>query len=80
MFGETGIKVEKPTSVLQKQINVKPKELITSLSKAAINGAFLKWDDLAENGVEILTGLTQLAQGDRKMIVQKYCIKGDIFH
>jgi hypothetical protein len=30
--------------------------------------------------VEIVTGLTQLAQGDRKMIVQKYCIKGDIFH
>ncbi|MHC5914823.1 MAG: pentapeptide repeat-containing protein [Nostoc sp.] len=57
MFGETGIKVEKPTSVLQKQINVKPKELITSLSKAAINGAFLKWDDLAENGVEILSSL-----------------------
>ncbi len=57
MSGETGIKVEKPTSVLQKQINVKPKELITSLSKAAINGAFLKWDDLAENGVEILGSL-----------------------
>ncbi|MFN6530078.1 pentapeptide repeat-containing protein [Nostoc sp. ChiSLP03a] len=57
MSGETGIKVEKPTSVLQKQINVKPKELITSLSKAAINGAFLKWDDLAENGVEILSSL-----------------------
>ncbi|MDJ0732963.1 MAG: pentapeptide repeat-containing protein [Nostocaceae cyanobacterium] len=57
MSREIGIKVEKPTSALQKQIKVKPKELFTSLSKAAINGAFLKWDDLAENGVEILSSL-----------------------
>ncbi|MDJ0620769.1 MAG: pentapeptide repeat-containing protein [Calothrix sp. MO_192.B10] len=57
MSGETGIKVEKPTPTLQKQIKVKPKELFTSLGKAAINGAFLKWDDLAENGVEILGSL-----------------------
>jgi hypothetical protein len=28
-----------------------------SLGKAAINGAFLKWDDLAENGVEVLESL-----------------------
>lgn len=57
MSGETRIKVEKPTPTLQKEIKLKPKELLTSLSKAAINGAFLKWDDLAENGVEILGSL-----------------------
>ncbi len=53
MHGEPGIKVEKPVSALQKDIKVNPKGLFGSLSKAAINGAFLKWDSLAENGVEV---------------------------
>jgi uncharacterized protein YjbI with pentapeptide repeats len=57
MAGEPGIKVEKPVSALQKDIKVNPKGLFGSLSKAAINGAFLKWDSLAENGVEVLEAL-----------------------
>jgi len=57
MAGEPGIKVEKPVSALRKDIKVKPKELFSTLSKAAINGAFLKWDSLAENGVEVLEAL-----------------------
>ncbi len=57
MSEETGIRVENPTPTLQKQIKVKPKELFTSLGKAAVNGAFLKWEDLAKNGVEILGSL-----------------------
>ncbi|MEW6498578.1 MAG: hypothetical protein AB1589_39680 [Cyanobacteriota bacterium] len=57
MVSEPGMKVEKHRSVLQKEIKVKPKELFTSLAKAAINGVFLKWDDLAENGVEVLASL-----------------------
>ena len=57
MSEETGIRVENPTPTLHKQIKVKPKELFTSLGKAAVNGAFLKWDDLAKNGVEILGSL-----------------------
>jgi hypothetical protein len=57
MHGEPGIKVEKPVSALQKDIKVNPKGLFGSLSKAAINGAFLKWDSLAENGVEVLEAL-----------------------
>jgi uncharacterized protein YjbI with pentapeptide repeats len=57
MAGEPGIRVEKHRSVLHKDIKVNPKGLFMSLGKAAINGAFLKWDDLAENGVEVLEGL-----------------------
>ena len=57
MSGEPGIKVEKHRSAWHKEIKVNPKGLFMSLGKAAINGAFLKWDDLAENGVEVLESL-----------------------
>ncbi|MEW6495109.1 MAG: pentapeptide repeat-containing protein [Cyanobacteriota bacterium] len=57
MSGEPGIKVEKHRSAWRKEIKVNPKGLFMSLGKAAINGAFLKWDDLAENGVEVLESL-----------------------
>ncbi|MGB7440035.1 MAG: hypothetical protein WA919_03125 [Coleofasciculaceae cyanobacterium] len=57
MSGEPGIKVERNRPVLHKDIQVNPKSLFMSLGKAAINGAFLKWDDLAENGVEVLESL-----------------------
>lgn len=57
MSGEPGIKVEKHRSAWRKEIKVNPKGLLMSLGKAAINGAFLKWDDLAENGVEVLESL-----------------------
>jgi hypothetical protein len=57
MAGEPGIEVKKPVSALRKDIKIKPKELFAALSKAAINGGFLKWDSLAENGVEVLQAL-----------------------
>jgi hypothetical protein len=57
MVGEPGIKVEKHRSVLHKEIKVNPKELIASLGKAGVNAALLKWDSLAENGVEVLASL-----------------------
>lgn len=57
MAGEPGIKVDKHRSVFHKDIKIKPKEFFSTLSKAAINGAFLKWDSLAENGVEVLEAL-----------------------
>ncbi|MFP4578751.1 MAG: hypothetical protein ACLFT9_24535, partial [Coleofasciculus sp.] len=57
MAREPGIKVEQPVSVWKKEIKAHPKGLFASLGKAAINGAFLKWDDLAESGVEILENL-----------------------
>ncbi|NEP61892.1 MAG: pentapeptide repeat-containing protein [Symploca sp. SIO2G7] len=57
MSGESGIQVEKPVSVLRKDIKVNPKSLLMSLGKAAINGTFLKWDELAKSGVEILDAL-----------------------
>ncbi|NER94108.1 MAG: pentapeptide repeat-containing protein [Symploca sp. SIO1B1] len=57
MSGESGIQVEKSTSVWRKDIKVNPKSLFMSLGKAAINGAFLKWDELAKSGVEVLDAL-----------------------
>ncbi|NER50554.1 MAG: pentapeptide repeat-containing protein [Symploca sp. SIO1A3] len=57
MSGEPEIQVEKSVSVLHKDIKVNPKSLFISLGKAAINGAFLKWDELAKSGVEILDAL-----------------------
>ncbi|MDY7012252.1 MAG: pentapeptide repeat-containing protein [Cyanobacteriota bacterium] len=57
MTGDSSIKVERPRSPLRKDIKINPKGLFLSLSKAAINGAFLKWDDLAESGVEVLESL-----------------------
>ncbi|MFP4415423.1 MAG: hypothetical protein ACLFVV_28815, partial [Coleofasciculus sp.] len=57
MAREPGIKVEQPVSVWKKEIKAHPKGLFASLGKAAINGVFLKWDDLAERGVEVLENL-----------------------
>ncbi|NES20715.1 MAG: hypothetical protein F6K41_17720, partial [Symploca sp. SIO3E6] len=57
MSREPGIQVEKSVSVLRKDIKVNPKSLFVSLGKAAINGTFLKWDELAKSGVEILDAL-----------------------
>jgi hypothetical protein len=57
MSGEPGIKVEKHRSVWRKEIKANPKGLFMSLSKATINGLFLKWDELAKNGVEVLADL-----------------------
>jgi uncharacterized protein YjbI with pentapeptide repeats len=57
MAREPGIKVEQPVSVWKKAIKANPKGLFASLGKAAINGAFLKWDDFAESGVEVIENL-----------------------
>ncbi|MEQ9237558.1 pentapeptide repeat-containing protein [Coleofasciculus sp. E2-BRE-01] len=57
MAREPGIKVEQSVSVWKKEIKANPKRLFASLGKAAINGAFLKWDDFAESGVEVLENL-----------------------
>jgi len=57
MSGEAEIKVEKSVPALRKDIKVNPKSLFVSLGKAAINGAFLKWDELAKSGVEVLDAL-----------------------
>ncbi|MDY6786060.1 MAG: pentapeptide repeat-containing protein [Cyanobacteriota bacterium] len=57
MTGDSSIKVQRPQSPLHKEIKINPKGLLLSLGKAAINGAFLKWDDLAESGLDILENL-----------------------
>ena len=57
MSGEPGIQVDKPVSLLRKEIKVNLKSLFMSLGKATINGTFLKWDELAKSGVEVLDAL-----------------------
>ncbi|MBE9116671.1 pentapeptide repeat-containing protein [Lusitaniella coriacea LEGE 07157] len=57
MTGESGVNIERQRSPLHKEIKVNPKGLFFALSKAAINGVFLKWDDLAESGLEVLESL-----------------------
>lgn len=57
MTKDSGIRVEQRRSPLQKELKVDPKSLLGALGKAAVNGFFLQWDDLAENVVEVLASL-----------------------
>jgi len=52
-----GISVSKPQNIWKRQVKVNLRSLFSTLGKAALNRAFLKWDDLAENGVEVLDAL-----------------------
>ncbi|MFN7198408.1 MAG: pentapeptide repeat-containing protein [bacterium] len=52
-----GIPVYKPQNIWKRQVKVNLRSLFSTLGKAALNGAFLQWDDLAENGVEVLDDL-----------------------
>jgi hypothetical protein len=51
------IKVKKKRSLLRRKISVDIKSLLVTLGKGAVNIGFLQWDDLAENGVELLESL-----------------------
>ena len=57
MANESGIKIENRRSPLQKELKVDIKSLLVALGKGAVNVGFLQWDDLAENGVELLESL-----------------------
>ncbi|MCA2654184.1 pentapeptide repeat-containing protein [Microcystis sp. M061S2] len=52
-----GISVSKPQNIWKRQVKVNLRSLFSTLGKATLNGAFLQWDDLAENGVEVLDAL-----------------------
>ncbi len=52
-----GIPVSKPQNIWKRQVKVNLRSLFSTLGKAALNRAFLQWDDLAENGVEVLDAL-----------------------
>ncbi|MDB9403108.1 pentapeptide repeat-containing protein, partial [Microcystis sp. CS-574] len=52
-----GISVSKPQNIWKRQVKVNLRSLFSTLGKATLNGAFLQWDDLAENGVEVLDDL-----------------------
>ncbi len=51
------IEVTKPKKILEKEINLDLKSFLLTVGKGAVNIAFLQWDDLAENGVELLESL-----------------------
>ena len=57
MPSNSELTVQNPSSIFQKEIKVNPRALISTLGKAAVNGAFLQFDDLAENGIELLDAL-----------------------
>ncbi|MDJ0899073.1 MAG: pentapeptide repeat-containing protein [Xenococcus sp. MO_188.B8] len=57
MANDSGIKVENRRSILQKELKVDFKSLLLAVGKGAVNVGFLQWDDLAENGVELLESL-----------------------
>ena len=57
MSEDLGTQAQKPTSILKREIKVNLKSLLLALGKAAINGAFLKWDDLAESGLDVVEAL-----------------------
>ena len=57
MSDKSGLKVENRRSLLQKELKVDVKNLIFTLGKGAVNLGFLQFDDLAENGVELLESL-----------------------
>ena len=57
MPDKSGIKVENRRPWSQKELKVDFKSLLLTLGKGAINIGFLQFDDLAENGVELLESL-----------------------
>ena len=57
MPDKSGIKVENRRTLLQKELKVDFKNLLLTLGKSAVNIGFLQFDDLAENGVELLESL-----------------------
>lgn len=52
-----GIEISKPQNIFKREVKVNPRALFGTFAKAAVNGAFLQWDDLAENGAEVLDAL-----------------------
>ncbi|MEG3439857.1 pentapeptide repeat-containing protein [Pannus brasiliensis CCIBt3594] len=52
-----GIEVSKPQNIFKREVKVNPRALFGTFAKAAVNGLFLQWDDLAENGAEVLDAL-----------------------
>ena len=51
------IKATQPKNILQRGVNLDLKSFLLTVGKGAVNIAFLQWDDLAENGVELLESL-----------------------
>ena len=50
----SGIQPQKSKSIFKKKIQVNLKSLLVNILKAGTNVAFFQWDDLAENGAELL--------------------------
>ena len=54
MTDKSGIKIGNPRSLPQKEIKVDIKGLLVTLLKGGVNAVSLQWNDLAENGVELI--------------------------
>ncbi|MEO1671897.1 MAG: pentapeptide repeat-containing protein, partial [Cyanobacteria bacterium J06631_2] len=54
---KSGLKIENRRPLLKKELKVDVKSLLFTLGKGAVNIGFLQFDDLAENGVELLESL-----------------------
>ncbi len=57
MTNKSGLSTVKPTSILKKSITLDFKEFSVALSKAGADFALGKWDDLTENGLDVLKTL-----------------------
>ena len=57
MSDKSGLKIENRRPLLKKELKVDVKSLLFTLGKGAVNIGFLQFDDLAENGVDLLESL-----------------------
>ncbi|MGB3405564.1 MAG: pentapeptide repeat-containing protein, partial [Microcoleaceae cyanobacterium] len=64
MNSDSGMSVDRPTSVLHKSIQVNLKDLSKAIGKGAVDFSFGKWDSLAKDGVEVLSALGLAANAE----------------
>jgi uncharacterized protein YjbI with pentapeptide repeats len=64
MNSDSGLPVNKPTSVLHKSIKVNFKDLSKAIGKGAVDFGFGKWDSLAKDAVEVLSALGLAANAE----------------
>jgi len=64
MTSDSGLSINKPTSVLKKSIKVNFKDFSKALGKGFVDLGFGKWDSLAGDGVEALTALGLAANAE----------------
>ena len=56
MNEESGLSIDQPVSIWKRPVNVNPRDLFKALGKAALDGAFMKWDSLGGDLIEAIAG------------------------